>query len=57
MRESSGNLINIGIITDTADDDGTTEEIKYVSGLHISDVYAKDSGTGRDLPKIPDRKI
>lgn len=49
IRESSGNLINIGIITDTTDDEGTTEEIKYVSGLHISDVYASDRQIGTEF--------
>ena len=51
IRESHGNLINIGIITDCGDDMGTVEEIQYVSGFHISNVFSESKAIGQEFCK------
>lgn len=42
IREEKSNIYNLGIMTDSLDDKDMLNEVKYVSGLHIESVYAKD---------------
>ncbi len=46
IREHS-DVMNVGIVTDDLDDNFMVNEIKYVSGFHMQNVFAKDARTGK----------
>lgn len=48
IREESGNIFRIGISTDKLEDNNITDEVKYVSGLHVENVYTEDVELGRN---------
>ena len=47
IREQSSNNFKIGIITDDVNDNGVSDEAKYVSGLHVENVLVEDETVGR----------
>ncbi len=49
IREQSGNIFNIGIVTDIVEDYDITNEVKYVSGLHIQKVLTQNEQLGKDF--------
>lgn len=49
IREQSGNIYKIGIVTDGIEDYEVTKEVKYVSGLHIENVYAENEKIGQSF--------
>lgn len=42
LRESAGDILSLGIVTDDISDDDIVLESKYVSGVHAEAVYADD---------------
>lgn len=49
IREQSSNIFRMGIITDKEYDGEIVEETKYVSGLHIENVFVEDQKTGENF--------
>ena len=48
IREENGNIFRIGISSDKLDDNNLINEVKYVSGLHVENVYTKDIELGKN---------
>lgn len=49
IREQSGNIFRLGIITDNMNDYDVNEEMKYVSGLHVENVLAPTEELGKQF--------
>ncbi len=47
IREQSGNIFRIGIVTDDTNDNSVIDEVKYVSGLHVENVLAPNEEIGK----------
>ena len=43
LRETAGDILSLGIVTDDIFDDDIVLEAKYVSGVHVEAVYAEDA--------------
>lgn len=46
IREESGNIFRIGVATDKENDNNLIDEVKYVSGLHVENVYCESESVG-----------
>ncbi len=51
LRNERDKIYCIGIVTDDLDDGGMTEEAKYVSGIHVRDVYSENISLANDFAK------
>jgi len=51
LREDSGSILRIGVVTDDANDSGLVSEARYVSGLHIEGVFAPELEVAEEFKK------
>ena len=49
IREQSGNIFRMGIVTDSEDDHSVTQEVKFVSGLHAENLFVEDETIGKNF--------
>lgn len=51
IRNEKNKNYCIGIVTDELEDDGIVEESKYVSGIHVNDVFAENLDLAADFAR------
>ncbi len=49
LRETAGDILSLGIVTDDVEDDEIILEAKYVSGVHSEAVYAEDADIAEEF--------